>query len=128
MRERYDRSYRRDAPDGGRREHRNAAAYGGFAPALPFGGWFGEGYPTSPFLMGAPAYPLGFGWGGVPTPMGGRPMYDRDFRRPPEESPTYGRGGDRAARGYLRERGYDAGYAIRPHPSGRRGYGRDFGR
>ena len=59
--------------------------------------------------------------------------YGYDYRRPPEQSPTYGQAGDRAAREYARSHGYDTGYSIRPGEGGFRGagggsaYGRDRG-
>lgn len=46
--------------------------------------------------------------------------YDRDRPVPPRESPTYGRGGDRALRAWARSRGYDVEDTIRPRMRGRR--------
>ncbi|HEX7051895.1 MAG TPA: hypothetical protein VF188_16935 [Longimicrobiales bacterium] len=52
------------------------------------------------------------------------PPYDYRYvpRLPPEQSPTYGRGGDRAIRRWAQRHGYDAGYVITPRhrPRGRR--------
>jgi hypothetical protein len=57
--------------------------------------------------------------------------YERQFRRPPEQSPTFGRGGDREVRRWAREHGYDEGFEIRPQ-EGRWGaaptYGGEFRR
>ena len=87
----------------------------------PYNPW----YPGA-FWAGAPLY----GWGGWPDagmwawppyapPGPGR--YAADFqtpRRRPEESPSYGRGGDSAARRYARSHGYDEGYTIQPRFEG----------
>lgn len=98
-----------------------------------------RGYDRGPYTAWYPgAYWAGapmFGWGGFGWPPYapiGYGAFDRGRlpRRPPRESRTYGRGGDEAARRWARERGYDADFAIRPHPAeqrwhrGRRGYGR----
>lgn len=84
-------------------------------PAAP---WYPGG-----FWAGAPMY----GWGAMgEAGMWGWPTYfpvgygsdPRSFaprRRRPQESPTYGRGGDEAARRYAQSHGYDAGYSIPPH-------------
>lgn len=89
-------------------------------PMMP-GGW----YPGA-FWGGAPM----FGWGGWDVgfppylpPMGYGPYRDHTPRHRPESSPAYGAGGDRAIREWAARRGYDAGYAIRPHLEGDRGYG-----
>lgn len=90
-------------------------------------------YPGA-FWAGAPMY----GWGGwmdagmwamPPVPPLGYGRYAADFRPPrrPEESRTYGRGGDAAVRRYARSRGYDEGYALHPRfDPARRGYDRGF--
>ncbi len=124
---RYDQDQRsprpRDATPrrGGRRPGtdamwRNPTWAGGY-PNGYFGGGMMGGFP----LLDPVAYPLGwgapYGFGypdlGWPAGPGGPP---REPRRPPEQSPTYGRGGDRVLRRYLRDRGYDEGYTIQPHP------------
>lgn len=46
--------------------------------------------------------------------------YDRDHRMPPRQSPTYGRGGDRAVREWARAHGYDVEHTIQPRLRGRR--------
>ena len=69
-------------------------------------------------------------------PYGGRQYgrdfgYDWQFRRTPERSPAYGRGGDREVRRWAREHGYDEGFEIRPREgtwSAGRPYGSDFRR
>jgi hypothetical protein len=52
--------------------------------------------------------------------------YDYEYRRPPEQSPTYGRGGDQAVQRWARRYGYDFGYEIEPNQRGgiQRGYER----
>lgn len=86
------------------------------------GGFFTPWYPGA-FWAGAPLYgwtgwtDMGM-WGWPPSMPGGYGRYGYEFgppRRRPEESPTYGRGGDAAARRYARSRGYDEGYTIEPH-------------
>lgn len=74
----------------------------GYAPMA--WGWYG------PFGMGMAADPFPYG-----PPMG-PPAWGAPERPPrrPEESPAYGRGGDRELRRWARERGYDVGYAIYP--------------
>lgn len=113
----YDPEFRRG---GNRRYTRDyPPRTGGMMPPYgAFGGWLGGGYAVSPFLMGFPAFPEDLGWSAAPYGAFWGGPYDRDFRRPPEESPNYGRGGDRAARQYLRERGYDQGYSIPPRNRG----------
>lgn len=93
----------------------------GFSPWIP--GAFWSGAPT----MGWAGWEGAGVWGWPPYVPVGYGRYARDFARPrrrPQESPTYGRGGDEAARRFARSHGYDAGYEIRPHfdrPAGRRG-------
>lgn len=82
---------------------------------------FTRWYPGA-FWGGVPMYGWGaFGdagmWGWPPYPPIGYGGYGRELgppRRRPDQSPTYGRGGDEAVRRYAREHGYDAGYAITP--------------
>ncbi|HEX2188059.1 MAG TPA: hypothetical protein VHG51_04140 [Longimicrobiaceae bacterium] len=116
---RYDRGYRRPGrPRGYGADFRRGYDRGwggGYAPtfagaSFPMGpaympmawGWYGPfGAGVDPFPYGPPVAPPGFG---VP---------ERPPRRP-EESPAYGRGGDRELLRWARERGYDVGYAIEP--------------
>jgi hypothetical protein len=87
--------------------------YRGYGYGTPYyGGWTGWG-----------AVPYGGGyWGGM---YGNGYNYGYDegytYRRSPERSPTYGRGGDEAARRYARSHGYDTGYTIRPDNTRRLG-------
>lgn len=98
----------------------------------------GAWYPGA-FWGGAPV----FGWGGwdvgwppyLPYMAYGDPYQVYPPRRPPEASPAYGRGGDRAVREWAARRGYDASYPIqprferdRPYDRPFRGYDRGFGR
>ena len=93
-----------------------------------YGRGFRGGYGAAPwfpgaFWAGAPLYGWdawgGAGmWGWAPYAPIGYGRYAADFgapRRRPEESPTYGRGGDQAVRRYARSHGYDEGYEIQPH-------------
>ena len=87
-------------------------------PMAPYG-W----YPGA-FWGGAPMYGWGAwggGWGWPPyAPLGyGTRAPDYPPRRPPRDSPGWGRGGDREVRDWARRHGYDAGYAIHPRPGGR---------
>lgn len=80
-------------------------------------------YPGA-YWAGAPIF--GWGWG-LDSPGYG-PMWVPGYpeARPPvrpEDSPTYGRRGDEAARRYARSHGYDEGYEIRARRP-RRGRGR----
>lgn len=110
----YDRNYRYDRGFG-RGDY--PAAYGNMAAANGLGYW---------------GTPYGY-WGGMPERgYRGRSGYDRGFgydrvyRRPPSESPAYGRQGDREVQRWATRHGYDAGYAIEPHP-GRGGMDMDRG-
>lgn len=79
-----------------------------------FSGW----YPGA-FWAGMPMYGWGaWDWMPFPEPFAHpvRPPAGYPPRRPPRESPTYGRGGDEAARRWAESRGYDAGYDIPPRP------------
>lgn len=114
---RYDRAYGREYG----RATEDRGRYPSRGPA-PFTGW----YPGA-YWAGAPM----FGWMGLEpwawppyAPYGpyGANFYGADYtpRRRPEESPTYGRGGDEAARRWAERYGYDIEYSIRPRRSGRR--------
>jgi hypothetical protein len=46
--------------------------------------------------------------------------YDYEYRRPPEQSPAYGRQGDREVRRWANRYGYDEGFEINPNQSGGR--------
>lgn len=107
--------------------------YGGYdrgygnSPGIGFPRGLGfAGYPGS--WGWGPVMPLGFGGWGAYVPMGGYYGADVGFprprREPPRESPTYGRGGDRALQRWSRRHGYDAGYRIAPRLPPRRGYDR----
>lgn len=76
---------------------------GGYGRDFRRAGGYGRDY-------GARGYGRDFGGG-----------YDRGLDRvPPRQSPTYGRGGDRALRQWARERGYDVERTIRPRLGPRR--------
>lgn len=101
----YDREFRR---------------YGfGYFPGdvSPLGGY---GIGRFAGMPGGIAYGLGFNPYGVPAPGFGGYDYDFEHRRPPRQSPTYGRRGDQAVQRWARNHGYDAGYTIQP----RQGQGR----
>jgi hypothetical protein len=58
-------------------------------------------------------------WNQPDTAFGGnRYGYDYTYRRRPEESATYGRGGDQAVQRWAQRYGYDMGYQIQPHGGG----------
>lgn len=98
-----------------RRNPRYGDEFAPYPAAAPLAGW----YPGA-FWGGAPLYGWG-AWGAPAAPFVpvGYGAYDRAYaRRRPQESATYGRGGDRAVREWARARGYDAGYAIRPRRPG----------
>jgi hypothetical protein len=113
---RYDRGYGRSQRY--QRDYdNNFGRYG-----TPFPGAYG--YPSARWGWG----PIGMaGWGmgmpfGVPYNM---PWYGfgdahEPPRRPPQESPSYGRGGDQAVRRWSQRYGYDMEYEIRPRPFPRR--------
>jgi hypothetical protein len=71
----------------------------------------------------------GASWGGYAGGgaygRGVRAGYGREYREPvaPRQSPAYGRGGDRAAREWARQHGYDASMTIQPRQSGGMGVG-----
>jgi hypothetical protein len=86
--------------------------YGRYGTPLPGN----HGYPSARWGWG----PIGWtGWGpGLsPWPYGAAPADEpgRTPRRRPEESPTYGRGGDRMVQRWGQRYGYDVEYTIRPH-------------
>ncbi len=88
-----------------------------FRTGEPFSPWYPGAFWGAP-MAGWMGWP-GIGGGGWhPYSSFGYEPYGRNHprRQRPRESPTYGRGGDLAARRYARDRGYDAGYAIAPHP------------
>jgi hypothetical protein len=114
----YDRGYRRGYDRSWRRGYDRHlrgydAPYGAGYPPYDATGWM-------PFTMA----PLGFdpvlGWAGWGAGVGWVPPgpargYDHEARRvPPRESPTYGRGGDRALRRWAERHGYDVEYTIQP--------------
>jgi hypothetical protein len=117
-RTRYDRAY------GGDQRYDRGAGYG-----QPSGHGLDLGRYGTPF-PGAAGYPSArFGWGPVGWagwapgmefwPYADAPGYGFDGRmetprQPPRESPSYGRGGDRALQRWARRYGYDMGYEIRP--------------
>ncbi len=91
----------------------------------PFPG--AHGYPAARWGWGPIGWAAWPGWGvgmEFTPPFDEVPWYAYDGtveapRRRPQESPTYGRGGDRAARAWSRRYGYDIEHTIRPriHPS-----------
>jgi hypothetical protein len=75
-----------------------------------------------------------FGGGRYGAEYGGRAGYGYDYevRRPPEQSPLYGRNADQEVQRWARRYGYDVEFEIQPHERGgrmgrmegsRRGYG-----
>jgi hypothetical protein len=102
---------RRPAGSGGSRYDEGLGRYG-----TPFPG--AAGYPSARWGWG----PIGWAaWGpGMElSPFAGVPYYGYPDhgepyqpRRRPEESPTYGRGGDQAVRRWASRYGYDEGYEI----------------
>jgi hypothetical protein len=67
-------------------------------------GWAGWGMGMEAWPYAAHSGMMAYGFdGSAPT-----------RRRPPQESDTYGSGGDRALRRWARRYGYDMGYEIRP--------------
>lgn len=91
----------------------------------------GYGWYPGAFWGGVPLYGWGAwggGWGWPPYVPMGYGAYDANYtpRRPPEQSPAYGRGGDRLIRRGMRREGYDAGYAIQPHRPRRPRYDRGW--
>lgn len=113
MPERYDRFHRSRGYDTARHDPRWS-----MVPPLPFGGWYpGALWSAAPFV----------GWGDLgwyqgPYPVAGARGYDSGYapRRRPEESPTYGRDGDRALRRWARRYGYDVEHSIQPRRRGGR--------
>lgn len=66
------------------------------------------------------------GWSGY----GAREGYGSEYqypRRRPEESPTYGEGGDQAVRRWAQRYGYDVAYEIRPRNVGGGQWGGRYG-
>ena len=120
----YDRDY------GG--YYGNRSGYGG-----GYGGYGGDagthyGYSNMYGYGDRSAYSGAYGdrdyYGGSGYGRGG---YDRTYRRSPEQSETYGRGGDQAVQRWARRQGYDSGYTVRPGSGGRMGnramgYNRDY--
>lgn len=98
-------------------------------PARNDFGYRGTGF-TSPYYF-AISYDRGMrsgGYGRRGFGAGYAADYGRDYRVPPERSPSYGRSADEEARRWARLHGYDAGYAIEPstspsYPVGGGGYG-----
>ncbi len=95
--------------------------------ARAWAGWYSDPWGLSPY------YPLG-GWAWpsaayVPVGYGRLPYdygYDYTPRRRAEESPTYGRGGDEAARRWAQRYGYDIEYSMPPqYRSGGRSHAYD---
>ena len=89
--------------------------WGGIYPPVPWGGGavYGlEGGGPSPFeLYGRSPYDDVYDM---------RRPYRAALRRPPSESPAYGRQADEELRRWVRVHGYDAGYAMRPRSAGGR--------
>lgn len=124
--ERYDRGYR--GYGGPRRPRGYASDYrrGYDRQWSPeYGPPFGDAsLVAGSFAMSPGFMPMGWGWFGpmgmdagpypFAPPMG--PGYGTPMRPPrrPEDSPAYGRGGDRELRRWASERGYDVGYTIYP--------------
>lgn len=94
----------------------------------PYATWYPGAFWASPMAGWAGWAGAGM-WGWPPYAPVGYGAYARDFitpRRPPRESPTYGRGGDEAAVRYARSHGYDVGYTIPPHFDRRPRYDRGY--
>lgn len=114
---RYDRAYSREGRGYDREYGGDYGRYG-----TPFPG--ARGYPTARFGWGP------IGWAGLGPDLGygtlyGAPWYgyggwNEPPRRRPDESPAYGRGGDRELRDWGRRYGYDFEYTIRPRRRGPR--------
>jgi hypothetical protein len=124
---RYDRGYRG-------RYDRGYDASGGYGRTRGYGMDFGRYGTPFPGTAGYPGARWGWGpigWAGMMPgaeiwPYADVPGYGFDGsyrtpRLPPEESPTYGRGADRALRRWAGRYGYDLAYAIRPRRGQRRG-------
>lgn len=129
----YDRQMRRRRPDGYDRGLAGPRRYDrGYRGGYDRNAGLDLGRYGTPF-PGAAGYPAArWGWGpigwaawdpmlGIGTePMPGMYGYGAPappLRRRPEESRSYGRGGDRELQRWARSRGYDTGYEIRPRRS-----------
>lgn len=89
-----------------------------YGPPRPPSSWYPGAFWAAPMAGWAGWAGVG-GWGWPPYGPGVYGPRPRDLPRrprPPRESPTYGRAGDRAARRFAEGHGYDAGLALRPHP------------
>lgn len=93
----------------------------------PGGGWYPGAFWASP-MAGWTGWAGAGMWGWPPDAPIGYGRYAHDFlprRRPPRESPTFGRAGDEAALRYARSRGFVPGPAIEPRlPRASGGYDR----
>ncbi|MEW5930082.1 MAG: hypothetical protein AB1941_21715 [Gemmatimonadota bacterium] len=117
---RYGSDFRR-GPRGPRRYDGMDHSLAGNAPYVDRA-WYGGPWAWAPYVgMGT--------WTSAPFPPRGYPAdgLDRERRVPPEESPAYGRGGDRMVRQWARRYGYDFEYRIPPRGP-REGGGRARGR
>jgi|GEM_PF-1685466 len=124
----YDHGYRAQPYDRGYRDHGYDRGYrargydqpryrddpfprGVRPPAYDATGW-------APFAFTPFAYDPTLGWAGWGGDMGfvppGRMEDARPRPVPPRQSPTYGRGGDRAVRQWAERYGYDVEHTIRP--------------
>jgi hypothetical protein len=112
---RYDDRYRGARDRSTRAGGRHAGEYGRYF--TPFPG--DAGYPSARWGWGPMGWAGDVGpemglWPapGARGPAGG--AYDREVRRPPRESSSYGRAGDREIRRWAGRYGYDIDHTIRP--------------
>ncbi len=119
--DRYDESYRNRSQGFDRGTARSGWDGGWGARNRAYGGGYGRGttgYDRGYGTTGGYGYGTRAGYG-----AGGNYGYDYDYpRRRPEESPTYGEGGDQAVQRWAQRYGYDLAYEIPPREP-RRGYG-----
>jgi hypothetical protein len=119
----YDAGYRRGRHE---REHRGHPRRGydqGYG--RDYGPYDATGW--MPFALAPLGWAPGLGWAGWGPGAGfvppAPPPYGRDYaprRVSPEQSPMYGRGGDRALRRWAERYGYDFEYTLRPRFGPRR--------
>jgi hypothetical protein len=113
-----DRDYDRAAGYRGGRGQTGWGWGGGYDRGSADRGRWGTSYGRT----GYGAEYRGGGYGGWNQPdtafAGNRYGYDYTYRRRPEESPTYGRGGDQAVQRWAQRYGYDLEYEIQPNQGG----------
>ena len=111
----YDRGFRGGPPN--RYDRAFGRRDGGYSGPMAF-----TPFPFVPFgydpMMGPMSWPMPYGANMGAASPGFR--YDRGYRVPPRQSPTYGRGGDRALRAWAERYGYDVEFSIPPRHRPRR--------